>query len=140
MFLDWFEQCFVEKLKDLRVRHNYNGPSLLILDGAPQHFNASMFKLCELNNIYVMFLPTHSSNQTQPMDLGIFHVHKERIRHTDLESLDDTNFVIVIVSLFHAWEQTATTKNIMGAWKAMGAVFEVKPGSCSIIRFQKLLL
>ena len=135
VFIEWFETCFIRKLQELRNLHKYSGPGMLLLDGAPQHFNASVFKMCEENNLYVVFLAPHSSNQTQPMDLGIFHVHKEKIRHTNLDSYDDSNFVSAIVQLYNAWQLTATTQNIIGAWKAMGATYEVLPGMCSIVRF-----
>ena len=36
-FIFWFKTCFLEKLKDLRLFHNYFGPAVLILDGYKSH-------------------------------------------------------------------------------------------------------
>lgn len=136
-FDEWFEEAFIPKLQDLRKKFNYDGMGILILDGASQHFSIPFFKLCKENNMHIIFLPPHSSNQTQPMDLGMFHVHKERIRHTNLELGDDSHFVTVVRNLYNAWEMTAISANIQGSWKAMGAAYEVSTLGCNIIRFKK---
>ena len=136
-FNQWIEQCFAPHVRNMRAKYNYDGPGLVILDGASQHFSKEFFQMMEKLNIYVVFIPPHSSNQVQPLDLGTFHVHKERIRHTDLDNMDDSHFVSIICQLFFGWECTVTISNVKGAWEAMGAVFEVGGPTCTYIRFHK---
>ena len=137
MFDEWFEYEFVKKINELRMKYKYDGPGLLILDGASAHYSNTFFKLCEAINFHVIYLPPHSSNQTQPMDLGIFHLHKNKIRHLDLNEVDESMFVKSICKLLFGWEQIATTQNIMGTWTAMGTAFEIGGSSCTFVRFKK---
>ena len=45
---------------------------MLILDGHESHQSAPFEKHCELHNIIPLCLTSHSSNLTQPLDVGLF--------------------------------------------------------------------
>ena len=136
-FDEWFVNVFCAKVRELREHYHYNGPGIIILDGASAHFSQKFFSGCADLNLYVMFLPAHSSNQTQPLDLGMFHLHKNKIRHLDFTSLDESKVVEAIIKLIHSWDECATQKNIIGAWECMGAVYEIGGPSCTYVRFKK---
>ena len=52
-----------------------NDPSearLLIVDGHGSHTSDLFMATCYLNNVYLLFLPAHTSHMLQPLDLGSF--------------------------------------------------------------------
>ena len=78
IFDDWFSN-FCLNLMQKRIRFHYNGPALLIVDGFRPHINSlNKFNISNLN-LYVLFIPAHSSDQTQPFDLGTFGLSKRNV-------------------------------------------------------------
>ena len=86
----WLETVFVPYIKEQHAKKNYSVLAILLLDGCSCHFTNCFFKCCNENNISIFFLPPHSSNQKQPLDLGVFHSHKQRIRKINLDDKDDS--------------------------------------------------
>ena len=75
----------VEKRKIFK----YDGPAILILDGCSCHYTPTLYRLCNEHKITIFFLQPYSSNQTQPLDMVVFHLHKEQIRkYINLENDD----------------------------------------------------
>ena len=71
-----------------------------------------------------IFFPPHSSNQPQPLDLGMFAVHKTFIKREAIDKGDTVSDVVhKITSQITGWEKTNTTKNNQRAWRAIGATF-----------------
>jgi hypothetical protein len=54
----------------------YNGPAIVILDGCTRHAIERIQVGLWAKGIYITPLPPHSSDQTQPLDLGVFAVVK----------------------------------------------------------------
>ena len=78
IFDDWFSN-FCLNLMQKRIRLHFNGPALLIMDGFRPHIN-SLNKVNIPNlNLYALIIPAHSSDQTQPLDLGTFGLSKRNI-------------------------------------------------------------
>jgi hypothetical protein len=64
----------------------YQGPTLVILDECTSHASDELRDVCTRLGTITAFLPPHSSDQTQPMDRGLFAVQKfesKRIRPPD---------------------------------------------------------
>ena len=141
IFQFWVEEEFVPRIKQLRTKYNYDGPGLILIDGCSSHFSEKFFELCNSVNMKVFFLPAHSSNQTQPLDLGVFHLHKAQIRkqvfEDDPEGGSTSHFVKTVELLINTWEKVSTTSVVMGAWKAMGAEFVIHSISCTKVIIRK---
>lgn len=71
-FIFWFKTCIIEKLNNLRLFHNYFGPAIIFLDGYKSHEIALNSLDLEQYNICIHYLVPHSSDQSQPLDIGIF--------------------------------------------------------------------
>jgi hypothetical protein len=70
---------------------------LLILDGHGTHTHAPNLDLCREDNIYVCFLPPHTSHILQPVDVGIFNSYKAAYRRGGsdpaLDHAINTNYI-----------------------------------------------
>ena len=75
-FSHWFTTIFLPNLREARKKYNYYGPAVLIMDGLAAHKIAIQKLNIYNDNLIVHFLPAHSSDQTQPLDLGVFAVAK----------------------------------------------------------------
>ena len=76
LFLQWCEHVFLPDLRACRLQHGYQGPAVLILDGFGCHHSPAMQEMLEEENVVLQFLPPHTSDQLQPLDLGIFAIQK----------------------------------------------------------------
>ena len=83
-----------------------------------------MFKCLEFN-IYLLFLPAHSSHVLQPLDLSIFSPLKASYRKElnllgsllDSAPIGKRNFLLCY---YRARETAITAPNIQAGWKATG--------------------
>ncbi|KAI5235166.1 hypothetical protein E4T42_09759 [Aureobasidium subglaciale] len=66
---------------------------LLILDGYSSYTAIDFLWFCKQQQIYLLFLPAHTSHVLQPLDLGVFAPLKSRYRSqiAALASLDDAS-------------------------------------------------
>ncbi|TLS20308.1 uncharacterized protein PpBr36_11424 [Pyricularia pennisetigena] len=55
-------------------------PRLLILDGHHSHATPEFMTECFKNNVFIVYLPPHSSHVLQPLDLSVFSVLKSEYR------------------------------------------------------------
>jgi len=60
-FLKWTKTCFLERLEQLRSKHQYYGKCLLILDGYFSHMCKPVVDLLNSKNVILMLLPAHTS-------------------------------------------------------------------------------
>ena len=83
LFQDYFYNLFIPNLLRKRQMTQYYGPALLIMDNLLVHKKVvgcepkDSYKFLQEYNLHVLFLVPHSSDQTQPLDLGIFANHKK---------------------------------------------------------------
>ena len=73
------------------TRREGNRWRLLILDGHGSHIDIEFMWLCRQAQIWLLYLPAHTSHILQPLDLAAFSVVKSRYRDQiqALSSLDD---------------------------------------------------
>jgi hypothetical protein len=64
---------------------------LLIVNGHRSHTSDEFMTICYLNNVYLLFLPAHTSHVLQPLDLGCFSSLKTEYRRhvSDYTALTD---------------------------------------------------
>jgi hypothetical protein len=72
IFEEWIEECFVPAVAAERDRLDYWGDAVLLLDSCSPHCSDFVENICNEEGILVVFIPPHSSDQVQPLDLGIF--------------------------------------------------------------------
>ncbi len=89
--LEWLEKVFLPQTapSDLSRRE------LLILDGHGSHTTAEFTTTCYQHNVYLLFLPAHTSHVVQPLDLGCFSSLKTAYRRqlADWVALTDSTRV-----------------------------------------------
>ena len=91
------------------------------------------FEQCNENKIKLFFLHPHSSNQTQPLDLGIFYLHKDKIISFSFFKENDQIIREKIKSLHSSFHSVASPDHIQGAFEAAGAVYELGDNSLYLI-------
>jgi hypothetical protein len=81
--------------------------------------------LCFLNNVYLCFLPAHTSHGLQPLDNGVFNASKtayrkelsKLARQTDSAPVDKINFIRCYAK---ARKEGMSKKNIQAGWRTTG--------------------
>lgn len=74
IFEDWFESLF------LPVAKKIPGEKILIGDNVSSHVSVKVLKLCQDNNIKLLFLPPNSTHLLQPLDVAFFAPLKKEWR------------------------------------------------------------
>ena len=76
LFEQWAEEIFFREVERRREVLHYEGLAILIIDGCSAHVSDWFLEECLFRRISVIFLAPHSSDQTQPLDLGVFGIAK----------------------------------------------------------------
>jgi hypothetical protein len=119
IFDKWFEEIFLPEIEHRRSTFQYNGPTFLILDGCVCHHSPHVEQLCETYFINIIYLPAHSSNQTQALDLSIFGLTKSTLNR--INRLDSVNIQSShIAAVLSAFQSSATIPNIVKAFSNAG--------------------
>lgn len=121
VFQKWAEEYFFPFIEKRRENFDYAGESLLILDGFSVHDCDEFLDECTYHGVYPLFLPPHSSDQTQPLDLGIFAVQKSKMSRMTVPQ-EFSNQSQQIMKIVDSFTQAATISNIRGAFKAAGII------------------
>ncbi|KAH7462731.1 hypothetical protein FOMA001_g18485 [Fusarium oxysporum f. sp. matthiolae] len=119
--LIWLKMVFIPSTK----LENPKEPRLLILDGHGSHMTKDFLFECCNNNIFVLFLPAHSSYVLQPLDVAVFGPLKRAYRKflSDLASIADSSHIGKITFLYtydKARKEDITKLNALAGWKATG--------------------
>ena len=125
IFQHYFRHNFLRNLFLMRQRDGYNGPALLIMDNLHSHKVAvgadpsQDYVFLPEHNLHILFLVPHSSDQTQPLDLGIFGAHKAISQRTKVPG-DLHPFTQTIVKAMTSLQKASTTLAIINSFKAAG--------------------
>ncbi|KAK8086811.1 transposase [Apiospora phragmitis] len=117
----WLEEVFIPET----APNDPKDARLLILDGHGSHTTDDFMSLCYQNNIYLLFLPPHSSHVLQPLDIGVFAAMKTYYRKeigflsllTDSAPIGKLNFLICYS---RARKKALSAQNIKGGWRGSG--------------------
>ena len=71
---------FIEFNNKKKKEKGYKGKTVIIMDNYGSHKQEVLQQLCKKNNIELLLLVPHSSHLTQPLDLGVFHAMKNKIK------------------------------------------------------------
>lgn len=117
--LEWLQRVFIPET------HVEGQARLLILDGHGSHVSNDFMWECFYHNIYLLYLPAHSSHITQPCDLSCFSVLKGAYRRhignlaflTDSSPIGKRNF---LRCYYQARTEAFTYRTIRSGWLASG--------------------
>ena len=121
IFLKWISEIYIPYLRGRRTMKQYDGTAVLILDGCSCHDRARVNTLLAGENVSVQYIPAHSSDQLQFLDLGIFAVMKSHMAY----ALTDAAFSAVtrhVMRMFNAWQMATTPVNVVNAFRRGGFV------------------
>ncbi|CAG9950939.1 unnamed protein product [Clonostachys rosea f. rosea IK726] len=119
--LEWLQRVFIPETAPT----DPSEARLLIVDGHGSHATPEFMWECFQNNIFLLFLPAHTSHVLQPLDLGVFSALKAAYRR-HLERLDEmldsttigkANFLECYAK---ARKEALTAKNIKSGFRATG--------------------
>jgi hypothetical protein len=82
----WLEKVF-EKHTMTRAQGKYR---LLILDGHTSHESAEFDLFCKNHQIIPLYMPSHSSDKLQPLDVGCFAPLKEAYSAEVMRSIQNS--------------------------------------------------
>ena len=81
IFCKYIDQVFIPYVHNKRSETGYEGKAILIMDGFSAHHKCvedeNRKRILEEENIQILFLPPHSSDQVQPLDLVTFNLQKQ---------------------------------------------------------------
>jgi hypothetical protein len=105
----------------------YEGWAVLLLDGCRCHNTAGVEDLLRREKIRLFPLPPHTSDQLQPLDLGIYGIFKRYFMKR--LSLRVTNRQVAeVIRMCDAWQSATVAHNVVTAFQAAGLVTYQKPG------------
>ena len=142
LFERYVRDIFVPYVNVRRGELGYQGYAVLTLDRCSCHCSQAIQAICDANGIRLVYLPAHSSDQTQACDLGLFgnlKAAQSRIHPPEEMSLQSRQ-LIRIISAFHAvCHPLAVTSafrraGISNVLRDGRLYAEVTPSTCSAIR------
>lgn len=119
--VEWLEKVFLPQTEP----DDSSEARLLIVDGHGSHASDEFMTACYLNNIYLLFLPAHTSHILQPLDLGCFSSLKVAYRrffgeHTALTDATKVGKARFLEFYAEARKIGLREQCIRSGWKATG--------------------
>jgi hypothetical protein len=90
LFIKWFSEVLIPYVQQERGRLSYSGSAYLILDGCSTHLSDEFYDLAFEFAIELEILPPHTSDQFQPLDVGVFAKQKSFL-------LNDNDEILAII-------------------------------------------
>lgn len=119
LFLEWGKRSFFPEMRQRRAQLDYDGPILLIMDGFGCHQTDEFLELAEGENIACRFLPPHTSDQLQPLDLGIF-ANQKRWQGNITVDADLNRQTKQVIKICDSYRMATTHKNVVAAFRRAG--------------------
>ena len=123
LFMEFMVKFFLPELQRKREKFEYSGKALLIMDNLVSHTN--VINKLGLNaypnkyNLEIKWLPPHTSDQTQALDLGLFGIQKNKSQN--IKNCDGlSKFNNRINKALQGLHQASTQRNIVSAFKSAG--------------------
>lgn len=125
IFRQWWMHSFIPFLRQKKRSLNYSGKTVVIMDQLRAHVAVvdSLSDDIASDNIEVQYLVPHSSDQTQPLDLGVFGRQKKIAQGkvlADIVAHDQTKQIIKVISSIY---EATTPIRCLSAFKQSGLNF-----------------
>ena len=121
LFLDWGREIFFPELRRRRAEQSYEGPIVLIMDGFGCHTSEEFLELAEQENVICKLIPPHTSDQLQPLDLGIFANQKRWQSNVSVDQ-ELNRQTKQIIKICDSYRMATTPKNVVSAFRKGGLV------------------
>lgn len=118
-FQEWAEKYFFPEIMKRREKYEYQGEALVILDGFCVHDTDWFLDECTFYNIIPLFMPPHSSDQCQPLDIGIFFLQKLKMQRIKVDDRYDPQ-TQKLIKMIDSLRQATTISNVIGAFRGAG--------------------
>ena len=136
IFKDFWENWFIFQMHEKRKKYNYVGLAVVIMDNHRSHHKVvggnidDKVTFIPEENLLIVWLVPHASEQIQPLDLGIFAIQK---RETQKQKKDEDLTLLsnVILRAITGMQKASTYKNIFGAFRSAGIIVKVKSVECT---------
>jgi hypothetical protein len=118
----WLEQVFDRVTKEKAGR----GWRLLILDGHGSHLTQKFKDYCELNRIFLLVFPPHSTHSLQPLDVVMFSPLSGKYSQNLEAYLYQTTGLVPVTKgdffplFWDAYNASFTPENILKSFKVVG--------------------
>lgn len=124
LFNTWIKNMFYPEIREKRNISNFSETAILILDNLNCHTSDEFMQYSfEHENILIKPIPPHSSDQLQPLDLGIFSVLKRNlINFSPPRNLNKQTQNIC--KIYDAYRSATSPKNVIGAFRNAGIISE----------------
>jgi hypothetical protein len=119
LFEDWCLDVFFAALEERRERLQYRGEAVLIMDGLTCHDSDAFQNECFKRRCWIQILPPHSSDQTQPCDVGIFGPMKTSMGRIH-PAADLSKQSKGIIKILGAMQQTLLPPTVVSAFRQAG--------------------
>ena len=119
LFLEWGKRCFFPDMRQRRAQLDYDGPILLIMDGFGCHQSEAFLELAEEENVVCRFIPPHTSDQLQPLDLGVF-ANQKRWQTNITVDADLNRQTKQVIKICDSYRMATTPKNVVSAFRRAG--------------------
>lgn len=150
IFRKWMSDVFIPFVRRKKLKYEYDGKTVLLMDGLRAHAAVAeeLEEALTGENIKVIFLVPHTSDQTQPLDLGIFATQKSisqnEARSPDKSRSQTTKIYKILYGMF----KTTTPIACCSAFRQAGLVYvegldgnrpsiEVRRGCARAVRHYK---
>jgi hypothetical protein len=136
IFEEWVDKVLLPYYADQRRLTKYPGWGLLILDGCTCHSLASLEVKLIAHKIFLVPLPPHSSDQTQPLDLGVFAAVKRyymnpiNVRTVSVQSSQ-------VMRIVDAWIRGTIPRTIVNSFREAGFVPYEGPSGVTYLHIDK---
>ena len=125
IFRKWMQDIFVPFVQRKKKKFEYEGKTVLLMDGLRAHIaiTEESIEILTSENIKVIFLVPHTSDQTQPLDLGIFATQKS-ISQNEAKSPDGSRSqTSKIYKILYGLFKTTTPMACCSAFRQAGLVY-----------------
>jgi hypothetical protein len=119
LFEEWSKDVLLHDIEEQRDKLGYDGYAQLILDSCTSHISDAFVEDCLFHGLNLNYLPAHTSDQTQPLDLGIFAILKaesSRIRLAPAVNPQTSQLAKMLSGMIKA----CTPYNILRAFRSAG--------------------
>jgi hypothetical protein len=121
LFELWVREVFFPAVAQRGAEFEYTRRAVLLLDGLDSHHTDEFLQTCAGQDIDVLFLVSHSSDQTQPLDVLTFTLMKKHLSDSRFSRLENpqSNRLIRILG---AWSESSAPHHNIEAFLRIGLV------------------
>jgi hypothetical protein len=126
------EKALFPYIHTTRTKRGSPGEAVVLRDGCACYLTDYFLDECTFRGFILVFLPPHSSDQIQPLDLGIFHIQKaEALKVPPDPGLNpQTKQIIKAVNGYH---RACCRTCVIGAFRRAEIVVEYDPTHSALV-------